>query len=392
MKEIILKKGKEQNLNRRHPWIFSGAIYKKDATLKDGDHVRVKDAYDNTCAVGHYASGSIAIRILEFQDTSIDEDYYYSKLQRAKDYRSSLALIDSKETNAYRLVHGEGDHLSGLIIDIYNMHAVVQCHSLGMYRDREHIAAALDRLYDQQLVSIYYKGASQNDRNKTVTQDGHYKGSETETTILENNVTFQVNWETGQKTGFFLDQRDNRQLVAEHSRGRSVLNCFCYTGGFSIYALNNGAGKVTSIDISQTATDLVLKNTQLNNIPVEEHDILTENVMKYLQSDDTNSYDVVIVDPPAFAKSQKKRHNAVQAYKRLNAMALKKVKSGGLLFTFSCSQVVGTELFNNTITAAAIETGRNIRVIKKLTQGPDHPINIYHPESSYLKGLLLYVE
>jgi len=393
MKVVILKKGKEINLDRKHPWIFSGALHKVEKGTQAGDHVQVVNHKDEVLAVGHYHPGSISVRVLAFEDTEIDEAFWLSKLQSAYQYRASLNLVENQHTNAYRLIHGEGDGIPGLIIDIYNLNAVIQCHSVGCYNDREQIANALDKIYNGKLGSIYFKTKDTLPADYTTgVENMYFKTDKHSIDILEHDVKFSIDWEGGQKTGFFLDQRRNRHILAKYSTGKSVLNCFCYTGGFSMYALAAGATKVVSMDISASATELVQVNHDLNKFPEGVHEIQTVNVMKTLQDPELDSFDIVVVDPPAFAKSIKKRHNAVQAYKRLNAMALLKVKSGGYLFTFSCSQVVGTELFNNTIAAAAIETGRNIRIVERLTQGPDHPVNIYHPEGSYLKGLVLYVE
>ena len=393
MKQVVLKKGKEVNLERKHPWIFSGALHRVDQTLEAGEHVHVTDHTGQVLATGHYHRGSIAVRVLTFEEAVIDQAFWNSKLQSAYDYRTSLGLTANTHTNAYRLVHGEGDGIPGLVIDMYNGNAVIQCHSIGVYRDRELIAAATDAVFGHSLQSIYFKTKDTLPHSYTAdVENEYYKEGERTTTIREHDVQFQIDWEGGQKTGFFLDQRENRRILGTYSKGKRVLNCFCYTGGFSMYALAAGAEHVTSVDVSAAATTLVSDNNKLNGYTEDQHQIDTANVMKGLQSDEVPQYDIVVIDPPAFAKSIKKRHNAVQAYKRLNAMALKKVAPGGYLFTFSCSQVVGTELFNNTVTAAAIESGRNIRVVERLTQGPDHPVNIYHPEGSYLKGLILYVE
>jgi len=392
---LQLKKGKESNLQRLHPWIFSGALRNVPRHIKAGTHVQVADSQDTVLATGHYHPGSIAVRVLAFEDCAIDSDFWIGKLEKAVTYRRSLGLGSDSHTDCYRLIHGEGDGLPGLIIDIYGSMAVVQCHSVGIYEDREDIALAVKQVLAGSVKDVYYSakhtlpGQYGDDVEDTYHNDSHAPSMGI---VRENDVQFEVNWETGQKTGFFLDQRINRHILQSYARGKTVLNCFCYTGGFSMYALQGGASKVTSMDISQTATDLVRKNHDLNGYDDSIHDIQTVNVMKALQADELQNYDIVVIDPPAFAKSIKKRHNAVQAYKRLNAMALRKVTSGGYLFTFSCSQVVDTPLFTNTVRAAAIETGRNIRIVQRLSQGPDHPVNIYHPEGSYLKGLILYVE
>lgn len=389
---LIVRKGKEDAISRKHPWIFSGAFYSKPDNLSDGEVVRVIDHKGKHLATGHYHNGSIMVRILSFKDVTIDQGFWNKKMKSAYEYRQSIGLIDNKKTNAFRFIHGEGDGVSGLIIDIYNKNAVVQCHSVGCYRDVKYICSALDYAFNGSLECIYIKSKDSLPTSfEDYDQDYYAKGSPSSTEILENGVRFAINWEEGQKTGFFLDQRDNRRILGEFSNDKTVLNCFCYTGGFSMYALANGATSVHSIDVSKPAMEMVAKNHKLNAFD-NNHVLDDANVMHALSDEKIPKYDVVIIDPPAFAKSVKKRHNAVQAYKRLNIMALKKVNHKGYLFTFSCSQVVGPELFYNTIRSAAIESGRTIRIVHHLTQGPDHPINIYHPEGNYLKGLVLYVE
>lgn len=389
---LTIRKGREEAISRKHPWIFSGAIFSKPDHLKDGDVVRVLDYKENHLATGHFHDGSIMVRILSFKDSSIDQGFWNKKMKSAYEFRKSIGMIDNPNTNAYRFIHGEGDGISGLIIDIYNNNAVVQCHSVGCYRDIKYICSALDYAFGGTLECIYVKSKDSLPSSfEEYEQDYYAKGEPSSTEILENGVRFAINWEEGQKTGFFLDQRDNRAVLGDFSKDKTVLNCFCYTGGFSMYALNNGASYVHSMDVSKTAMEMVAKNHNLNEFG-ENHKMDDANVMHALADDSIPKFDVVIIDPPAFAKSVKKRHNAVQAYKRLNKMALKKVKHKGYLFTFSCSQVVGPELFYNTIRSAAIESGRNIRIVRHLTQGPDHPINIYHPEGNYLKGLVLFVE
>lgn len=389
---LTVRKGKEQAISRKHPWIFSGAIFSKPEDLTDGDVVRVLDYKGKHLATGHYHDGSIMVRILSFKDVAIDQGFWNKKMKAAYLYRHSLGIIDDPNTNAFRFIHGEGDGVSGLIIDIYNSNAVVQCHSVGCFRNIKYICTALDYAFGGNLETIYIKSKDSLPSSFEGYEEDYYvKGNAAETVIVENGVQFAINWEEGQKTGFFLDQRDNRAMLGRFSKGKTVLNCFCYTGGFSMYALKQGATKVHSIDVSKTAMAMVGKNHILNAFD-DNHIMDDANVMHALADDSIPKFDVVIIDPPAFAKSVKKRHNAVQAYKRLNKMALKKVNRGGYLFTFSCSQVVGPELFYNTVRSAAIESGRNIRIVHHLTQGPDHPINIYHPEGNYLKGLILYVE
>lgn len=384
---IYLKKDKQTLINRKHPWIFSGAIVLKNNRPTDGEIVKVYDHDNNFIAIGHYQDhSSIAVRILSYKEEVIDESFWISKIKKAIDLRYMIGL-PSNETNGYRLIHGEGDHLPGLVIDVYNDIIVLQPHSSGMMKNIDQISNSILHLFPT-IAGVYLKttdaqhdGAAQKNRLLF--------GEKSETIIKENNINFFINVETGQKTGFFLDQRVNRSILAQYSKNKTILNCFSYTGGFSLYALKNLASEVISVDISEKAMDMVQKNIDLNQITSNYHNIC-DNVMEYLK-DTKVQYDIVVVDPPAFAKSMHKRHNAVQAYKRLNNLALKKVKPGGLLFTFSCSQVVTTQLFYDTITAAGIESGRTIRVIQTLSQGGDHPINIYHPEGHYLKGLLLFV-
>ena len=343
--------------------------------------------------MGFFQHGSIAVRMLSNSLRAIDLDFWKERIQNAANFRSQTLNLPNPETNAYRLIHGEGDDLPGLIIDIYGPVAVVQCHAVGYMLHLDFISNALAAVLGSSLRSIYLKSKD------TVPQ---YKGPHpTEgliwgelleyVDIFENGIKFRVDFIHGQKTGFFLDQRENRNLLLRHSKNKSVLNCFCYTGGFSLYAGAAGATKVVSVDISQRAMDTVTENIELNE-QSSLHECITANVMEYLKDADIPQYDIVIVDPPAFAKSMAKRHNAVQAYKRLNILALEKVKPGGLLFTYSCSQVVGTQLFYDTIVAAGIEANRKVRVIQQLSQGGDHPINLFHPEGHYLKGLMLYVE
>lgn len=391
MAVITLRKGRDAAVRRFHPWIFSGAIYKIKGDVTDGSIVEVRDAKGEFLALGHYQNGSIAIRLFAFQKTELGLPFWESKLRAALNYRQAIGIAKDASTNAFRLVHAEGDGLPGLIIDIYNRNAIVQCHSIGMHKEREDIAAALLTVFGDELDSVYDKSKESLPRDYAATvQNGALRGSGTDTIITENGNKFYVNWETGQKTGFFLDQRDNRQLLGNYAKGKSVLNTFCYSGGFSIYALNQGATKVDSIDASKKAMEWTDKNVELNQNP-NAHESHVGDVLKFFK-EDLPEYDMMIVDPPAFAKTVKKRHNAVQGYKRLNAAALSKMKSGGILFTFSCSQVVGRELFYNTITAAAIEARRHVKVMKFLSQPADHPISLFHPEGEYLKGLVLYVE
>lgn len=390
---VVLKKGKEFSVLRKHPWVFSGAVLKTSPSLSQGQVVEVQQ-YDGTyLGKGHYQhGGSIVVRMLSLFQEDIDQDFWNQALSKAFLYRKSLGLTDNRLTNAYRLIHGEGDGLPGLVIDVYGDIFVIQCHSIGMYLQKNEIGNAIKFVYARENISVYCRAKdtlpdffSQN------IEDTFLMGNAEETTILENGQKFHVNIIEGQKTGFFLDQRENRLLLQSMAKNKSVLNTFCYTGGFSVYALTGGAQKVDSVDISGKAMDLTDVNISLNNFG-NHHRSFTENVIPYLNQVETDSYDIVVVDPPAFAKSLAKRHNAVQAYKRLNISALKKVNPGGYLFTFSCSQVVNTQLFYDTIVAAGIESNRNIRVVRHLSQASDHPVSLFHPEGHYLKGLLLYVE
>ncbi|MFK7934054.1 MAG: class I SAM-dependent rRNA methyltransferase [Saprospiraceae bacterium] len=412
MQRIILKKKKDAFVRRFHPWIFSGAVQRKSDDLTDGEVVEVYTKGGEYLATGHYQDGSICVRIFSFEQVEPNADFWLKKLQNAYDYRVQLDLVDNAETNCYRLVHAEGDGLPGLIIDVYGTAAVVQCHSIGMHGEREHLAAALQQIYGDRLTTIYDKSREVLPPNYARGMENSYLlGESASTIVLENGNRFAINWETGQKTGFFLDQRDNRELLKRYAKGKSVLNTFCYSGGFSIYGLQAGATEVHSVDVSQKAMDLVAENVSLNGgrlVPQPLRETLlsvnqeeqrqtgmsvlhTADVLKFFKTHEQD-HDIVIVDPPAFAKNVSKRHNAVQGYKRLNISALKRIKKGGLLFTFSCSQVVGKDLFYNTIVAAAIEAGRKVRVMHHLTQPADHPVSLFHVEGAYLKGLVLQVE
>ncbi len=391
IKKITLKPKKDASLRRFHPWVFSGAIAKTEGAIADGEVVEIHDASGNYLATGHYQNGSICVRIFSFAKTAADEIFWVQKLREAYHFRQNLGLTQHPSTNCYRLAHAEGDGLPGLIVDVYNRTAVLQCHSIGMHQEREKIANALLDIYGNRLEAIYDKSQDTLPEQYAQTIANAYLfGQSMHRVVRENEHTFLVDWEGGQKTGFFLDQRDNRQLLAQYAHGKTVLNAFCYTGGFSVYALQAGATHVDSVDISQKAIELTDQNIALNAPHHERHRSYAQDVLKFLQQTD-NQYDIMVVDPPAFAKSIAKRHNAVQGYKRLNALALKKIKSGGILFTFSCSQVVDRQLFYDTIVAAAIEAGRQVRVMHQLTQPADHPVSLYHPEGSYLKGLVLFV-
>lgn len=389
MKKAVLKPGKEVSLLRKHPWVFTGAIQEIDEVYI-GDWVQVFDHKGRLLGTGQVGDGSIAIRMVAFEAIEPNTAFWQTKLANCLALRKLLGFGLKTPTTAYRLVHGEGDNLPGLIIDIYNDCAVIQAHSLGMYNSINHIAEALENLKDLKLKTIYNKSFAA--MHGAVDPDGFLLGDTAETIAKENNLLFTVNWVTGQKTGFFLDQRDNRDLLRQFAKDKSVLNTFCYTGGFSVAALAGGATKVISADISQTAIDLANNNASLMKLqPHQSHEGLVVDVMKHL-GDVEQQFDIVVLDPPAFAKSLSKKHKAVMGYKRLNAMGMKRVSPGGLLFTFSCSQVVDDVLFANTVTAAGIEAGRNCRILYRLGQGADHPVNLYHPEGHYLKGLVIQVE
>ena len=395
MREIKLKKGREESINRGHSWIFSGAVYDQSKGISDGDRVAVLDGTGKRIATGHFQDASIRVRLFHFGSKNPPHDWIDRALANAWQLRQTLGLAGHAErTTAFRLVHGEGDRLPGLIVDIYGSVAVLQAHSIGMHRERESIAAALLGLEGLGVSTVFDKStATLPERYATTIADGHLAGTEVteaDIVVLENGHRFHVDFTSGQKTGFFLDQRDNRDLLARYAPGRTVLNTFCYTGGFSVYALAAGATQVTSIDASARATELADRNIALNELPAERHVSLTEDVMSLLKTHEAD-YDIVVVDPPAFAKSFKNRHKAVQAYKRLNASAMQRVRPGGLLFTFSCSAVVDRELFENTIVAAGLEAGRPARILHRLSQGADHPVNLYHTEGSYLKGLVLEI-
>lgn len=392
MRRIVLKKKRDAAVKRFHPWVFSGAVFKMDEQLKDGEIVEVYDSENKYLATGHYQDGSICVRIFSFKQQSVDDTFWKDKIQNAFLYRQKLGLTNNSKTNCYRLIHAEGDGLPGLIIDIYGQTAVIQCHSIGMFLNKEDIANALREIYGKQLLTIYNKSTNTlPSQYASNTQNSYLFGKKNQGIVIENGHQFQIDWEKGQKTGFFLDQRDNRQFLTRYSKGKKMLNAFCYSGGFSIYALRAGAIHVDSVDISQNAIELTRQNVALIDQTIGTHQAIEADVLSFLKETEED-YDLIVVDPPAFAKSLKKRHKAVQAYKRLNAMAFKKIKSGGILFTFSCSQVVDKRLFYDTIVAAAIEAGRQVRVMHHLTQPADHPVSLFHPEGSYLKGLVLQVE
>ncbi|MDQ3393993.1 MAG: class I SAM-dependent rRNA methyltransferase [Bacteroidota bacterium] len=390
--KISLATGKDHSLKRFHPWVFSGAIKKIHGEVSEGDIVEVYSNKDEFLGMGHYGTGSIAVRVFSFSKINPDYEFWKSKIKAAYEVRKSLGLLEDGSTNVYRLIYAEGDGLPGLIIDIYDTTAVIQAHSIGMHNIKDHIVEALKEVLGDQLKAIFDKSEETLPRQATQNiKNGYLWGSSDESGVaLENGHTFFVDWEGGQKTGFFIDQRENRELLARYAPGRRVLNTFCYTGGFSIYALNAGAEIVHSVDSSKKAITLTDKNVALNKNP-ERHQSFAVDTFDFFKSAATD-YDLIVLDPPAFAKHHNVRHNAVMGYKRLNAEAMKKIAPGGILFTFSCSQVVDSKLFQSTVMAAAIEAGRNIRIMHHLSHPADHPINIFHPEGEYLKGLVLFVD
>jgi len=395
--QIFLKRGKEESLLRRHPWIFSGAIEyirSERDRITEGEIVDVHTKSGDFIARGHYQIGSIAVRVLTFEQVEIDQAWWNERIATAYDVRRSLDLTDNAQTTCYRLIHGEGDSLPGLVVDIYGTTAVVQCHSVGMYRSRKQIAEAIRVVYGDRISAIYDK-SSQTVPFKAGLDavDSYLFGSSENPSqeVLENGNRFNVNWEKGQKTGFFIDQRANRELVRHYAKGRTVLNTFCYTGGFSVYAMAGGAKEVVSVDSSERAVQLADENMRLNFGEDVRHTSAAVDAFEYLHNIG-DKFDMIILDPPAFAKHHKVLGNAMQGYKKLNARALAQIKSGGILFTFSCSQAVSKELFRTTVFSAAAIAGRRVRILHQLTQPADHPINIYHPEGEYLKGLVLYVE
>lgn len=390
--KVFLRAGKEIPVLRFHPWVFSGAIAYTEGQPEDGDIAEVYDKKGNLLGVGHFHHGSIAVRLLHFGAADLNSAAFWEqKLENALSVRKLKHF-----SSAFRLVHGEGDGLSGLIVDVYEQTAVLQCHSIGMHRQRELIAAALQKVLTPKLTAVYDKSVeSLPPKYAEQHQNGYLwsasKEPETSAIIEENGAKFKVDWVTGQKTGFFLDQRDNRRLLAEFAAGKTVLNAFCYTGGFSCLALNAGAGLVHSVDVSPKAIALCNENVSLNAPFTGQHEGFADDVLKFLKNSERD-YEVMIIDPPAYAKSLEKRHNAVQGYKRLNAEAMRRVAPGGILFTFSCSQVVDRELFYHTVAAAAMEVGRPVRVLHHLSQSADHPVSMFHPEGAYLKGLVLCIE
>ena len=398
-KQVYLKKGKEDSLLRFHPWIFSGAISRIEEGLEEGDIVRVMTHDDRFIAVGHFQIGSIAIRVLSFHDVEIDDRFWESRLKAALHVRQSVGVVREEgdglrvfPNTTYRLVHGEGDNLPGLIIDVYGKTAVMQAHSVGMHVCRELIAKALVKVMGDKLDSIYYKSETTLPYKAELGQENGFIYGETDNNIaIENGLKFHIDWLKGQKTGFFIDQRENRSLLEYYAKGRSVLNMFCYTGGFSVYAMRGGAEVVHSVDSSAKAIELTNKNVELNFPNDSRHEAICEDAFKYLDDHD-GKYDLIILDPPAFAKHRNALKNGLRGYTRLNVKGFERIKPGGILFTFSCSQVVTKDNFRQAVFTAAAQAGRKVRILHQIHQPADHPINIYHPEGEYLKGLVLYVE
>lgn len=391
-KQIYLKRGKEESLKRFHPWVFSGAIHHSDEGIEEGETVRILTSDGQFIAVGHYQIGSIAVRVLSFRDITIDSEFWRSRLQAALSMRIAVGIADNPQNNTYRLVHGEGDNIPGLVIDVYGQTAVMQAHSVGIHVCRLDIAKALVDVMAGRVANVFYKSETTLPFKAELGQEnGFIYGSSDDNIAIENGLKFRVDWLKGQKTGFFVDQRENRSLLEKYSKGRRVLNMFCYTGGFSFYAMRGGAELVHSVDSSAKAIELTRQNVELNFPGDGRHEAYCEDAFKYLEDSGSN-YDLIILDPPAFAKHRAALHNALKGYSRLNAKAFEKIKPGGILFTFSCSQVVTKDNFRNAVFTAAALAGRKVRILHQLHQPADHPVNIYHPEGEYLKGLVLYVE
>lgn len=389
MNIVQIHKNKINSIERKHPWVFSGAITSDTKELKDGDVVTVCDAKNRFLARGHFQHATISVRILTFEDQELNQDFFNQRIANAVELRNKLNLI-TKKSNICRLIHGEGDSLPGLIVDFYNGVAVIQCHSIGMYNSVELIAEALKTALGKTLSAIYSKSSDTLPQRAEGKDAYLYGNCETPHLALEYGVKLQIDWITGQKTGFFIDQRENRFLLGKYAQGKKVLNTFCYSGGFSLLALQEGADLVHSLDSSKKAIVLTEANVELNNFG-SKHKSIVADAMDYMK-DLEEDYDIIVLDPPAFAKHREKRHKAIQGYKRLNAHAIRQIKPGGIIFTFSCSQVVDKYLFTNTIIAASIEAGRNVRILEQLHQPADHPINAFHPEGEYLKGLVLQVD
>ena len=391
-RKVSLKKGKEESLRRFHPWIFSGAIQSTEGELEEGEVVRVITAGGEFIAVGHYQIGSIAVRVLSFSDVTIDREFWTSRLRSAFAMRRAIGIADNPRNNTFRLVHGEGDNIPGLVIDVYGDTAVMQAHSVGIHKERVDIARCLTEVAGDRIKHVYYKSETTLPYKAELGQeDGFIVGGSDDNVAMENGLKFHVDWLKGQKTGFFVDQRENRSLLESFAKGKKVLNMFCYTGGFSFYAMRGGAELVHSVDSSAKAIELTTRNVEMNFPGDTRHEAFCEDAFKYLDRMG-DRYDLVVLDPPAFAKHRGALHNALKGYTRLNQKAFEKIQPGGILFTFSCSQVVTKDNFRNAVFTAAALAGRKVRILHQLHQPADHPINIFHPEGEYLKGLVLYVE
>ena len=391
-RKVYLKKGKEESLKRFHPWIFSGAIQSTEGELEEGEVVRVITAGGEFIAVGHYQIGSIAVRVLSFSDVTIDDEFWSSRLRSAFRMRQSIGIVDNPHNNTYRLVHGEGDNIPGLVIDVYGDTAVMQAHSVGIHQQRLAIARCLVEVAGDRVKNVYYKSETTLPYKADLGQeDGFIVGGSDDNVAMENGLKFHVDWLKGQKTGFFVDQRENRSLLERFSHGKKVLNMFCYTGGFSFYAMRGGAELVHSVDSSAKAIELTTRNVEMNFPGDTRHEAFCEDAFKYLDRMG-DRYDLIILDPPAFAKHRGALHNALKGYTRLNQKAFEKIQPGGILFTFSCSQVVTKDNFRNAVFTAAALAGRKVRILHQLHQPANHPVNIFHPEGEYLKGLVVYVE
>ena len=391
-KSVYLKKCKEDSLKRFHPWIFSGAIAKMDEDIAEGDFVRVFTSYDEFIAVGMYQIGSIAVRVLSFDDITIDRAFWETHLRSALDMRKAIGLLDNPQSTTYRWVHGEGDNLPGLVVDCYGGTAVMQAHNVGIHLNRKEISEAMVNVADGRIKNIYYKSETTLPFKADVEHENEFiYGKMVDDVTVENGLKFHVDWLRGQKTGFFVDQRENRHLLETYAKGRSVLNMFCYTGGFSVYAMRGDAKLVHSVDSSAKAIELTNRNIEMNFPGDKRHEAFCEDAFKFLDAND-NKYDLIVLDPPAFAKHRAALRNALKGYTRLNVKGLQRIKPGGILFTFSCSQIVTKENFRNAVFTAAVQANRKVRILHQLHQPADHPINIYHPEGEYLKGLVLYVE
>ncbi|MDI3521409.1 MAG: rRNA (cytosine1962-C5)-methyltransferase [Anaerophaga sp.] len=390
--KIYLKPGKEQSILRFHPWVFSGAINKVNREIEEGEVVEVYDHKENFMGMGHSQTGSIAVRIFSFQKMEPDEAFWTKKIQQAFALRETLGLTKSSQTNAWRLVYGESDGMPGLIIDMYNGTAVLQIHTVGMFLIKDMLCNALENVFGPELKAIYNKSEGTIPyKSRIEPENGFLRGKTEDKTAMENGLRFLVDFEKGQKTGFFIDQRENRTLLETYSKNRNVLNLFCYNGGFSFYALRGGASRVHSVDSSERAIELTKQNVELNFPGDIRHEAFAEDAFKFLDKS-KDQYDLMILDPPAFAKHLKVIPNALQGYRKLNAKAIENIRPGGIIFTFSCSQVINRDAFRKAVFSAAAKTGRNVRIMHQMEQPADHPVNIYHPESEYLKGLVLFVE